>query len=167
MAQELDFTDPEHMAGSTMAAFALAQLSFSALVTNEIIPKAEAEKMLKQLIKANEKGSIANEVAAALLDASGRSLAGRRRARMISWIMTTAALACLFAVVLVHGEPCSGSTAQQVTTIARMGAQPGLLAFFCGECGMADGIWSLAPIAPSDEIAPVRAVTEPPRAVSG
>jgi hypothetical protein len=67
MAQELDFTDPEHMAGSTMAAFALAQLSFSALVTNEIIPKAEAEKMLKQLIKANEKGSTANEVAAALL----------------------------------------------------------------------------------------------------
>jgi hypothetical protein len=67
MAQELDFTDPEHMAGSTMAAFALAQLSFSALVTNEIIPNPEAEKMLKQLIKANEKGSIANEVAAALL----------------------------------------------------------------------------------------------------
>jgi hypothetical protein len=29
MAQELDFTDPEHAAGSTMAAFALAQLSFS------------------------------------------------------------------------------------------------------------------------------------------
>jgi hypothetical protein len=67
MAQELDFTDPEHMAGSTMAAFALAQLSFTALVTNEIIPNPEAEKMLKQLIKANEKGSIANEVAAALL----------------------------------------------------------------------------------------------------
>jgi hypothetical protein len=41
MAQELDFTDPENMAGSTMAAFALAQLAFSALVTNEIIPKAE------------------------------------------------------------------------------------------------------------------------------
>jgi hypothetical protein len=69
MAQELDFTDPEHAAGSTMAAFALAQLSFSALVTNELIPKAEAENMLKQLIKANEKGSIANEVAAALLAA--------------------------------------------------------------------------------------------------
>jgi hypothetical protein len=67
MAQELDFTDPEHAAGSTMAAFALAQLSFSTLVTNELIPKAEAEKMLKQLIKANEKGSTANEVAAALL----------------------------------------------------------------------------------------------------
>jgi hypothetical protein len=67
MAQELDFTDPEHAAGSTMAAFALAQLSFSTLVTNELIPKAEAEKVLKQLIKANEKGSTANEVAAALL----------------------------------------------------------------------------------------------------
>ena len=68
MAQELDFTDPEHMAGSTMAAFALAQLSFSALVTNEIIPKAEAEKMLKRVIKANESGAIPNQVAVALLD---------------------------------------------------------------------------------------------------
>jgi hypothetical protein len=67
MAQELDFTDPDHAAGSTMAAFALAQLSFSALVTNEIIPKTEAEKMLKRLIKANEGGGIANEVVAALL----------------------------------------------------------------------------------------------------
>ena len=68
MAQELDFTDPDHAAGSTMAAFALAQLSFSALVTNEIIPKAEAEKMLKRMIKANETGGIANQVAVALLD---------------------------------------------------------------------------------------------------
>src|SRR5689334_9475375 len=51
----------------------------------------------------------------------------------------------------------SGSTEQQVTTIARIGAQPGLMTFFCGECGMADGIWSLA----SAEIAPVKAVTEP------
>jgi len=68
MAEELDFTNPEHAAGSTLAAFALAQLSFSALVTNEIIPKAEAEKMLKQLIKANEKGGVVNQVAVALLD---------------------------------------------------------------------------------------------------
>jgi hypothetical protein len=67
MAQELDFTDPEHAAGSTMAAFALAQISFSALVTNEIIPKADAEKMLRQLVKANETGRPANQVAAALL----------------------------------------------------------------------------------------------------
>jgi hypothetical protein len=34
---------------------------------NELISKAEAEKMLKRLIKSNEGGGIANEVAAALL----------------------------------------------------------------------------------------------------
>ena len=68
MAEEIDFTNPEHAAGSTMAAFALAQLSFSALVTNELIPKTEAEKMLKRLIKANKTGGIANQVAVALLD---------------------------------------------------------------------------------------------------
>jgi len=65
MAEELDFSNPEHAAGSTMAAFALAQMAFS--TTNEIIPKAEAEQMLKQLIKANETGGPANQVAAALL----------------------------------------------------------------------------------------------------
>jgi hypothetical protein len=67
MPEELDFTKPEHAAGSTMAAFALAQISFSALVTNEIIPKAEAEKMLRRLVEANETGGAANQVAAALL----------------------------------------------------------------------------------------------------
>ena len=76
-------------------------------------------------------------------------------------IVTVVAFALILGVIVAHGEPCSGSTAQQVTTIARMGAQPGLMAFFCAECGMADGIGSLAPIAPSDEIAPVKAVTEP------
>ena len=68
MPEELDFTKPEHAAGSTMAAFALAQISFSTLVTSEIIPKADAKKMLRQLIKANETtGGTANQVAAALL----------------------------------------------------------------------------------------------------
>ena len=67
MAEELDFSNAEHAAGSTMAAFALAQISFSALVTNEIIPKAEAEKMLRRLVEANETGGAANQVAAALL----------------------------------------------------------------------------------------------------
>jgi hypothetical protein len=67
MAEELDFSNPEHAAGSTMAAFALAQMSFSALVTSEIIPKVDAEKMLRQLIEANETGGPANQVAAALL----------------------------------------------------------------------------------------------------
>jgi hypothetical protein len=68
MAEGIDFTNPEHAAGSTMAALALAQLSFGALVKNELIPKAEAEKMLKRMIKANETGGIANQVAVALLD---------------------------------------------------------------------------------------------------
>ena len=68
MAEEIDFTNPEHAAGSTIAALALAQLSFGALVKNELIPKAEAEKMLKRMIKANETGGIANQVAVALLD---------------------------------------------------------------------------------------------------
>jgi hypothetical protein len=65
MAEELDFSNAEHAAGSTMAAFALAQIS--TLVTNEIIPKADAEQMLRELIKANETGGPANQVAAALL----------------------------------------------------------------------------------------------------
>jgi hypothetical protein len=56
MAEELDFSNPEHAAGSTMAAFALAQISFSTLVTNGLILEADAEHMLKQLIKANETG---------------------------------------------------------------------------------------------------------------
>jgi hypothetical protein len=68
MGEELDFTNPEHVAGSTMAALALGQLSFGAVVKSELIPKAEAEKMLKRMIKANETGGIANQVAVALLD---------------------------------------------------------------------------------------------------
>ena len=68
MAEEIDFTNPEHAAGSTMAALALAQLSFGALVKNELIPKAEAENMLKRVIKANKSGDIPNQVAVALLD---------------------------------------------------------------------------------------------------
>jgi hypothetical protein len=84
MAQELDFTDPEHAAGSTMAAFALAQLSFSTLVKNELIPKADAEKTLKRLIKANEGGGIAHEVAAAPVSASSVSLRRDRRVVLLA-----------------------------------------------------------------------------------
>ena len=90
--------------------------------------------------------------------ASVRSLAGRKQARTISWVMTAAAIAFLLAVIVAHA---SGSTAQQVAIIARMGGQPGFMTFLCAECGMADGLWWLAPITPSEEIASVRAVTEP------
>ena len=77
---------------------------------------------------------------------------GRMRASTLSWIVTAAALAFILGVMVAQGEPCSGSTAQQVAIIARMGAQPGLMAFFCGECGMADAIWLLPPTAPTEEI---------------
>jgi hypothetical protein len=80
---------------------------------------------------------------------------------MLSWIVTVVGFALILTVIVAHAEPSSGSTEQQVTTIARMGAQPGLMTFFCGECGMAHGIWSLAPIARSDEVPPVRGLTEP------
>jgi|SRR5690242_18471529 hypothetical protein len=92
---------------------------------------------------------------------SVRGLTGRMPASMLSWIVTVAGFVLILTVIVAHAEPCSGSTEQQVAAIARMGAQPGLMTFFCGECGMADSIWLLAPIAPSDEITPVRAVTEP------
>jgi hypothetical protein len=54
------------------------------------------------------------------------------RPSMLSWIVTVVAFALILGVIVAHGEPCSGSTAQQVTTIARVGAQPGLMVFFCG-----------------------------------
>jgi hypothetical protein len=44
MAEEIDFTNPEHAAGSTMPALALAQLSFGALVKNERIPKMRRKR---------------------------------------------------------------------------------------------------------------------------
>jgi hypothetical protein len=69
MPEELDFSNPEHAAGVTMAAFALAQMCLSSLVMNELIPKGEAERMLKSLIKANEGGGTPDQVAATMLTA--------------------------------------------------------------------------------------------------
>jgi hypothetical protein len=54
MAEELDLTKPEHAAGSTMAAFALAQMSFSTLVTNELIPKADKGRRRKNAEAVNQ-----------------------------------------------------------------------------------------------------------------
>jgi hypothetical protein len=76
-----------------------------------------------------------------------RSLAGRTRARMISCAMTAAAIAFLLAVIVAHA---SGSTAQQVAIIARMGGQPGFMTFLCAECGMADSIWSVRTATPDE-----------------
>jgi hypothetical protein len=74
---------------------------------------------------------------------------------MISWIATALAFAFIFGVLVAHGEPCSGSTLQQVATIARMGSEPSLMAFLCGECRMAEGIRSLLPSTLGEGIAPV------------
>jgi hypothetical protein len=57
----------QHAAGSAIAAFQLAQLSFSALVRNSIVSKSEAEEMLRQLIAVNRTGGPGNLLAAQLL----------------------------------------------------------------------------------------------------
>jgi hypothetical protein len=54
-------------AASSIAAFQLAQLCFSALIRNGILPKAEAEKMLRQAIEANRTGGPGNRAAAEML----------------------------------------------------------------------------------------------------
>jgi hypothetical protein len=52
---------------SAIAAFQLSQFAFAALVKNGIVPKTEAEKMLKQAIAANRTGGPGNLAAAELL----------------------------------------------------------------------------------------------------
>jgi hypothetical protein len=69
---------------------------------------------------------------------------------MISWIMTAAAFAFILAVVVAAGQPCGGSTTQQVAAFARMGGQPGRMTFLCAECGTADSIWSLPTADPGE-----------------
>jgi hypothetical protein len=56
-----------HAAGSAIAAFQLAQFSFAALVKNGILPKAEAQQMLRQVIEENKTGGPGNQVAAEML----------------------------------------------------------------------------------------------------
>jgi hypothetical protein len=55
--------------GSAKAAFALAQMVFWQLVQLGLLPKAQAEQMLKQAIKANEAGGEDHQLAAAKLAA--------------------------------------------------------------------------------------------------
>ena len=59
----------EDVAGTAMAAFTLAQISFWALHNSGLISKDDAEKMLKSGIDANAKGGPANQRAAAMLNA--------------------------------------------------------------------------------------------------
>lgn len=57
----------DEAAGSAIAAFTLAQMSFWAVYNSGLLTKDEAVKMLKLGIDANAKGGPANQKAAAML----------------------------------------------------------------------------------------------------
>ena len=54
-------------AGSAIAAFTLAQLVFWHLLNQGLLPKAEAERMLREAVDANRIGGPGNQSAAAKL----------------------------------------------------------------------------------------------------
>jgi hypothetical protein len=60
--------------GSARAAFALAQMVFWQLVQLGLLPKDQAEQMLRQAIKANEAGGEDHQLAAAKLAAVLQSI---------------------------------------------------------------------------------------------
>jgi hypothetical protein len=61
-------TANEQIAGTAMAAYALSQLAFAALVQNGILLQAEAVERLQMAIDANKEGGPENQIAAALLE---------------------------------------------------------------------------------------------------
>jgi len=56
-----------HSAASAIAAFQLSQFCFSALVQNGIVPKLDAERLLRQAVQTNKTGGPGNKAAADLL----------------------------------------------------------------------------------------------------
>jgi hypothetical protein len=60
--------------GSARAALALAQMVFWWLVQQGLLPKAQAERMLRQAIKANDAGGEDHQLAAAKLAAVLQSI---------------------------------------------------------------------------------------------
>jgi len=56
-----------YRAAHAIAGFQLADIGFGILVRNGILPKAEAERLLKQAIAGNRMGNPANRAAAELL----------------------------------------------------------------------------------------------------
>jgi hypothetical protein len=72
VGREMFMTDPyaakqAHAAGSSIAAFQLSQFCLSALIKNGIVPKADAEQMLRQAVAANKTGGPGNQAAAGML----------------------------------------------------------------------------------------------------
>jgi hypothetical protein len=56
-----------HSAASAIAAFQLSQFCFSALVQNGIVPRPDAERLLRQAVQTNKTGGPGNQAAADLL----------------------------------------------------------------------------------------------------
>src|SRR6516164_2458655 len=56
-----------HAAASAIAAFQLSLFCFSALVQNGIVPKSDAERVLRQTVQTNKTGGPGNQAAADLL----------------------------------------------------------------------------------------------------
>jgi hypothetical protein len=60
-------TSDHETSGSAIAAFTLAQMTFWQLLKQGLLPKSDAEHMLKVAVKANQKGGPGNQHAAAKL----------------------------------------------------------------------------------------------------
>jgi hypothetical protein len=62
-----DEANEAYKAAHAIAGFQLADIAFGVLVRNGILPKPEAERLLKQAIAANRTGGPGNRAAAELL----------------------------------------------------------------------------------------------------
>jgi hypothetical protein len=56
-----------HAAASAIAGFQLSQFCFFALLQNGIVPKPDAERLLRQAVQTNKTGGLGNQAAADLL----------------------------------------------------------------------------------------------------
>ena len=63
-----DVANEAYTAAHAIAGFQLADIAFGVLVRNGILPKSDAERLLKQAIAANRTRDPGNQAAAELLD---------------------------------------------------------------------------------------------------
>ena len=62
-----DQANEAYMAAHAIAGFQLADIAFGVLVRNGILPKSDAERLLKQAIAGNKTGDAGHQAAAELL----------------------------------------------------------------------------------------------------
>jgi 6,7-dimethyl-8-ribityllumazine synthase len=62
-----DVANEAYTAAHAIAGFQLADIAFGVLVNNGILPKSDAERLLKQAIAGNKTGNRAHQAAAELL----------------------------------------------------------------------------------------------------